>query len=405
MDQSVTQLIDSDKRFWIFHKALGAADEIVEKGNDKSRNVREQLRALCAIASAQALVGDIDAAMRTAELIHDASDRDPALRTIAECQAKTANFNTSISTARRIHYTAQRVAALTAIADAQRIGGDLVGARITINEALHAIKPRKVLWLFKITAIPDAMDRGHAKRYIAAAQAKIGDIPGALRTAQEIDYPTERALALSAVAETRTKGGDQIAAKSTFADAVRAISDIETGTAKINALCGIAEAQVTAGDRDAGIETASSALASARVITDVTYRSWALRDLALLWVKLEHITNAIATAKEINQPGDRVLPLLALAAAQTASNPAAATTSLIEAFNTARKIDNPHFKAEALAAVARAQTMACSLGVASTTIAEALSTAEGIQEPLDRAFALPAVVVMCCTGKRWFRSV
>ena len=81
--------------------------------------------ALRAIAGAQAIAGDIQAALATTRTIVNAYNRAWALRSIAEAQAITGDIDRALTTARSIEDAYQRALALSDVTEARLAGADV----------------------------------------------------------------------------------------------------------------------------------------------------------------------------------------------------------------------------------------------------------------------------------------
>ena len=158
-------------------------------------NAHDRASALCHIALAQAKAGDKQAARATcASALSSARSIDNAdvdLIDIASAQAKAGDINGAFATVRSIGKALYRVYALSNIASAQAEAGDAQSARSACACALSAAQ-----------SIDDAHGcRASALCNIASAQAKAGDFRGAMKTAMEIQWEDDRAVALVGIAE------------------------------------------------------------------------------------------------------------------------------------------------------------------------------------------------------------
>ena len=159
-----------------------------------------RVRALSAIAEAQASAGDTRGAQRTiSEALPIArslgsADRSVLLSDIAEAQASAGDIQSALAIARSLESASSRSGLLGIIAKAQASAGDTRGAQRTIFEALP---------IARSLDIDNEYFRAEALTPIAEAQARTGDIPGALAIARSVDDAYSRAMALGAIVQSK----------------------------------------------------------------------------------------------------------------------------------------------------------------------------------------------------------
>ena len=246
-------------------------------------------------------------------------------------------------------YPDDRGKALRGIAEAQAKTGDIEGALATARN------------------IENADDRAWALQDIAEAQAKAGDIDGAFTTARGIEDTDRRALTLVGIARLQAETGD-------VEDALVTAKGIDEAIYRARALSGIAREQAMAGDIKEAFATARSiddagyramamsgvakvqgniegAFAMARGIDDADYRGTALAVLAVAQAKTGDINGALAMARSIDDADYRgtALALAGIAVAQ------AKTGDINGALAMARSIDNATIRAWALGGIAKTQ--------------------------------------------------
>ena len=176
---------------------IGLAKEVAYKGSSVAQGL---------VAEAQAEVGDIKGAVRTAQKIDDMGRRAWTLSNVASTQAKL---------------------------------GDTAGAKWTFNLALHAAQQ------------PDSgniSSPGSKLKFIASDQARAGDISGAKQTVQKIDNKNDRVYALSNIAKAQAQAEDVSGSKQTLETALRLALQIDWDWKKQDALKQIGEAQIKVGD-------------------------------------------------------------------------------------------------------------------------------------------------------------
>ncbi len=166
--------------------------------------------------------------------------RDTALRGVAGAQAEAGRFDVALDTASLIADEYLRTGAWRQIAVAQARGGDRETANKLLTQVLQAVGAFKNVHLIRVDALIAT----------AEAQAQIGDVPGALKTAVSVGNLRGKAEALRNIALVQAKGGD---AKGAL-DTAGTIADEKI---KAQALRGIAAARAEAGDRDGALQTAA----------------------------------------------------------------------------------------------------------------------------------------------------
>ena len=212
------------ERAWYRAEALAAIAEAQASAGDTrgaQRTVSEALPiarsadehpfdrgfALCAIAEAQASAGDTRGAQRTvSEALTLAQSTEGAifraefyraelLSAIAEAQASAGDtrgaqrtVSEALTAARRIEDADDRAKALAGIAEAQASAGDTRGAQHTVSEALTIARGAR---------------GAVALNAVAEALGSVGDIQDALSIARNFDHASSRAVALSAIVQSK----------------------------------------------------------------------------------------------------------------------------------------------------------------------------------------------------------
>lgn len=272
-------------------------------------------RMLGEVAVAQAFLGDLEAARQTSQLITDPRWQDQFRLLVALQQGRAGDLAGALATASAIRPGPARLMALGGLAVARAEGGDEQGVRRVLalvpdERERAAILPavlEKQAAAGHLTAALSTLrdvpagEREVAMGDIARAQARAGDVAGAMRTVEGIKDRTARASALRAVAVARMKAGDpsgalQVAAAKGFEyekdETLRAIAEAQaqsgdpTGARRTAAMIGssmtrdgvqwtIAVARATAGD-------VSEVLAQARTTSATPEATSAFRLQGLL---------------------------------------------------------------------------------------------------------------------------
>ena len=375
---------DVDEATRTIAKALASAEKIGDAG-DRSR-------ALVSIAGAQAAVGMFEEALATAERLEDASDRNETFGAIAAAQATAGMSSEARATADRFLAGRHYVRALTAIAKEQATLGGVStgyldgesaetlltatpsagqqGAMDTLTEALNVARSEDYDKLragaLTVIAVVQAKagDRGGAARSIAEAlavarsitddssdrdstlgriaiaQAKMGDIAGALGNARSIAGFTSRLSAFAKIAKVQLDAGDRGGAARSIVEVqsnVRSIANIEVNkAAKLEAEATRAAAQTTA----SSFSTSMAELAdnvekySASILGRLDKRilELSLRSITELRVQLGDVTGAWNTARSITDESTRALIVSGIAKAQAEAG------DIADAMETARSI-------------------------------------------------------------------
>ena len=247
-----------------------------------------RLRALTAIAGAQAKAGDAQEAskaladtLETARNIKGDAARGWLLAAIAEAQAKAGNMKDALELARSIKEDLWRAEALRAIAEAQAKAGSMKDAL----ELTRSIK--EDLW------------RARALRAIAEAQAKAGNVRDALETARSIKNDHARVEALSSVALAQIKAGDAQEATKSLTEALETARNIKEDGLRAGALRAIARAQAREGDVREATKTLVEALETSHNIKEDLSRSGALSAIAEAQARTGNVRDALETVRRI----------------------------------------------------------------------------------------------------------
>ena len=252
------------------------------------------------VAYLRTRAGDIDGALIVARSVDDPRGRADIFAVIALEMAKAGGaqtapdtFAAAVDAALADNSPDGRVQNLITIALAQTEAGDAQSARDTLSAALVAARDPAL----------DSFERAVFFVEIASAQARAGDIDGALATVQIFDdaasdvsgirfmdgaYTTDRVLGI--IASEHTEAGR--------IDSALALARGIGGAAERDySFRDIASAQAEAGDID-------GALATTRDIGDPRERDTALRDIASAQAKAGDYDRASATIQSIDGVSD-----------------------------------------------------------------------------------------------------
>ena len=263
--------------------------------------------------------------------------------------------------------------------------------------------------------------RAKSMRTIAELQVKIQDFANARKTMTtlasmgDVSSKWRSEEILIKIAEGQAQAGG-------FATALTTAEEIQRPSLRAGAITAIAIAQAKAGNIKVARDTFASAVQTAKCAENDTQRNWSLRDIALGQAKLNWFEVALKTAKKIKDSYERVETLVGIACMQykvgspvVARNTLACALEFVEnaipkdlaichlaeaqakvenvvaAFETLKLIEEPDSRAEALAAIARVQATSGDEKAAQHTFAKSLEAVELISDTEDRAKALAVI--------------
>jgi tetratricopeptide (TPR) repeat protein len=266
---STARQVDSERVVAILQQAREAALQI----EDDEIKARTYIAAMSAnvnlfevIARTQAQAGDYEGAVQTAGDFED-PDKSLVLVTIATAQAADGKVQQALETAALIEPPSRRARALARIGEFQALAGEVELAEATFKQALEfaylaedsdkrdsallnivaaraaAGQVEEVRQLVEI--IEDRSDRKAALRWLARLQAKLGDIEGALDTAEQMGRDP---AILREIATTSAMNGD-------VEGAFQIVESLSREIPKIVAFQGIALVQAGSGDIEGALET------------------------------------------------------------------------------------------------------------------------------------------------------
>jgi tetratricopeptide (TPR) repeat protein len=352
----------------------GAQDvpQLLDQAKDAARAIADDpyLRdtALRGIAVVQAEAGRVDAALETAALIGDEYLRTGAWREIAVAQARVGNREVAnkllgqvlqtVAAFKNVHLI--RVDALIATAEAQAQIGDVSGALKTA------------------VSVGNLRGKAEALRNIALVQVKGGDLQGAIVTADTIVDDRIKAQALRGIAAARAETGDRDGA-------LQIAAGIRDPYLKAGAFQKIAVAPSILKDRAGATEILKQALDIAGTIPNENEKADALGGLTLAHAEIGDVPGAFKTAALIENvfagkplsevaviSKSEILRAIAIAQARAGDNQRAAQT--------VGTIVTPYMQASALAEIAVAQAERGDQITAGATLRKALQVAAAIRE-------------------------
>ena len=183
--------------------------QLIKSVEGAANQISDNAPKLANVAALWAEVGDITAALKTADRIPEGSTwKISAQTTIVRHQIDAGDIVGAQRHALLIQHADTKRWALLQIAQAQARNGDILGAQKTVVEAQRAAD-----------IIQKVEDKSNAQSDIATTQANINDIAGARKTAELIHDPYYECFALLQIAQAQAKGDDIVGAKETFTEA------------------------------------------------------------------------------------------------------------------------------------------------------------------------------------------
>jgi RNA polymerase sigma factor (sigma-70 family) len=272
-------------------------------------------------------------------------EQDGCLLEIASAQAEVGDMAGAARTANRIQQYENKVNALNALVDARVKAGDLTAARSTLNEVRRLVANHQQggIRKFRKQGVPNPqLDQWRAA--IALTQLQLGDKTGALLTAATIESDLDKANALLQMGVNRISAGkpaeawELLYAASSAAqsaappvrgdwrprdakpyllsyiaceqakagdltEALRTSNAIPSGQATDDALAGIAPAQAEAGDLKGALKTVAR-------IRFESSKADALGRLAKVLARAGHEKDALALAAQQTSPALKARALL-----------------------------------------------------------------------------------------------
>jgi tetratricopeptide (TPR) repeat protein len=262
-----------------------------------------------AIVRTLAQVGDLHGALSSADAIEDVHLKDAALKEIAVVQARSGRFASASQIADRATSRSTKTYITLAVAVEQAWAGQIEAAYKTAKAIEH--EPHYIAFLARVaeahaasgdraTAIEAALqaasrietDEEHgewdhdsfAVPQIARAQARLGDIPGAKKTAGLVRNPVNKDRSLDDIAASQAYMGDFKGALET----VSALDDQHHIGSKDSVRTAIGRAQLRTGDIHGALQTVDS-------VQDDMWKTDLLEAIAVAQAKSGEWTSATAT--------------------------------------------------------------------------------------------------------------
>ncbi len=274
-------LVDVAK-LWARTGDIAAAEQVVAliKAQDSSGVSTEA--ALANISSVQAFNGDVPGARRRADSIQDSTYKIKALIAIASAQREAKDITGARATLMAAYTAAldskdsdsSRTHALLDIVKGQAAAGDVAGAQKTMSHVLFRKDNSGINRLFN-----ENVDREIGG--IVQAQAKAGDIQGALATADTMQTSSVE-WARGTIVTAQLAAGD-------VTGALKTTALLPEGLGKSQRQYPIGEAQIAAGDL-------AGALRTAAVISVLSYQGWLLEKIHAAQIASRDLAGALRTA-------------------------------------------------------------------------------------------------------------
>jgi tetratricopeptide (TPR) repeat protein len=337
-------------------------------------NFRKSL-AFSKIAVMQARAGDkasaeatFQQALQAANLIQKTQLKRYAMARIAVAQAEATNVPKAIELASTFPDNSWKAGALGEIAGTQARFRDVPGAFETVGMIAEDRWKQKAL------------------RHIAVAQAEDRDVKGALQTVALIrSNGYENTLALLGIAEAQAKAGDQAGAITALQQAIESAVTIRDNLQAL-ALVHVAHVQRKIGEEDAARETLQKALKTSAIQDEVS-RAALLKDIAVAQAMTQDIAQALKTAATIPEvaavPAQPHFKLQALEAIAKVQVEVGDERGLSE---TVAMVQGESEKAFILRGIAKARAEVGDIG-------GALNTAQAIKTELRKANALAGIAI------------
>ena len=319
-------------------------------------------------------------ALQAAGKIQDADDRTRAFTGIGvafaeagETRRAMQSLELAMTATAGIDGGLDRASRLADIAVAHAEAGDGEGAEAAFEEAMA------------VAAQAEGWHRDWGFRRIARAQARTGDLRGALATASRIEDEGDQAEGLAAIAQARAKDGDAEGAAQSIGQALAVAARVHDTRERSAAFLSIARAQAKIGDYPGALATA------ARIDYELHF-PWALEDIAAAQAHsgdtegaARSIQQALEATARIDDAYWRSSTYADIAAVQVKAG------GNREALATAARIETVHFRVAAFAAIAAAQAEVGDAEGAAQSIEKALALAAGMDNDEGRDGALDNV--------------
>ena len=322
---------------------------------------------LSAIAWAQAEIGDLAAASRTAAAIQDARVKATALSNLVAAHANRRDFQGALAIAAGIDaHPDSRLRAYQLIAHFQLRAGDKPAAARTLRDVFNWAKRE----------LTDSENHFTVVRFtsIALAQSRVGDVAGAAETREHLkqilnqmpDTGTKES-ALGSAARAFAADGESLLAR-------EMIARMKPGSARDRALAHVAIVETQAGNDPAAQE-------SIRGIETPSEAAFAREQVGSLQATRGDTPGALETAGAIPDPARRAKALITIAVAQANKRQAgSASVTMARALEAAALAGPEQMDAEFFRQVAEVQVL-------TGDVLSAQQTVRTIQDEKHRARA------------------
>jgi hypothetical protein len=335
----------------------------------------------------------LSAALESAKLIEDESDRADALETIVKLQAQCGDTDAAKSTIELITDAGRRSSAKVLIPMGRAKAGDIEGAKAMIEpnspeivrEAVYEIIANAQATKGDLSAarattaqIKQPFFKASADAEIAIAQVRAGDLEGGLKRARSnVAVGGMRTETYIRIAILQARKGDQAAARKTIALANESINEVPK-TSLPHTLGILAFAKTTAKD--------PSPSPTAQEAMNPRAKSFINRNIAHAQLEMNDIKAAKTTASLLTSENDKIEFMAVLAEAQAKGNDkTAAGKTLDDAKTLLATISPPQVGVYGSYCIAVAQTrMGDENGAATWT--------RSLKDPLVRASTYCAIV-------------
>lgn len=270
--------------------------------------------ALDAIGIIQIDRGYIKEAIKTTEIFNHADKSDFVLVHISQAQSKAGNIDEAIEIAKKINSKSWFSWALDDIGKAQSIAGDKNKANKTFETALSNVDEESgtVMWRSALIRIIDSQitygnaDEGiknaettgdrsiiaHALGSLARLQFNSGNLNAALKTAGMIENRWDQARAIDSFVRNYISAGK-------MTEAIEVADNIISKGDRVATLCSIAEAQITVGNNKEARKTFSKSIKIAKTIDNKRECADAFVSIVRSQSNSGNIVEAIETAQMI----------------------------------------------------------------------------------------------------------
>jgi hypothetical protein len=400
------------------HGRLGFYSSAVEYAQ-RIEHKEKRIKALCAIAKAQAQAGLLESARQnfrqsrdTAQQIEFILWRSETLALISAAQAETPELHEDAKETLRAAIQAYEnyqnpyhpffvdvdegeINTLLAIAVAQLRLGSVEEARRTFERAIQIAKQiseyeernKAIVGIIQTQAeeylLEDGLQnlemidwdscRDMALVSIAKAQAQMELFADAREIVQKVECLGAKIEILTTMAVVKARTGRPVEAQTDFQNAFRVVQMMQSSEFSGWEISEIAQAQAQAGFYD-------DSLITANMIDD--YMSEALCTIAVAQAKMQLIQDALQTAQKIEHTYDRDFALFAI------SKEYVKEKKLGEAFEVAQRIEHFQYRTVALCTVAEAYFGEGNLGRAKEIYEDAYLAAVRMEDELTRRIAL-----------------